>query len=61
MIYLCEAHFKTEELLAAFVCAIGCAGQLLVLHPGWFPVCQGVVHTAQLHTGYDSAAHADGL
>lgn len=57
---LSEARFTTEELVAAFVCAIRCAGQLWFLHPGWFPFCQGVVHTVQLHTGYGSAAHVDG-
>lgn len=57
MICLCEAHFKTEELLATFVCAVvvflHVLGSCWFLHPGRFPVGQGVVHTAQLHTGYD--------
>lgn len=59
MICLCEAHFKTEELLAPFVCAIGCAGQLLVFASRSVPCLSGCCsHCPAAHRLWQAASAA---
>lgn len=53
MICLCEAHFTQRSCLQLLFVQLDVLGSCQLLHPGRFPVCQGGVNTAQLHTGYD--------
>lgn len=60
MIAFLRHVLKQRSWLQLLFVQLDVLGSCWFLHPGWFPVCQGVVHTVQLHTGYGSAAHVDG-
>lgn len=53
MICLCEAHFTQRSCLQLLFVQLDVLGSCWLLHPGRFPVCQGGVNTARLHSGCD--------